>query len=131
MYLGLNLIFIKLHLIILSNVLIKCIFYLIYFGLISSNIPLSDNNSLLASMVYYGKIHYMISSMLPSYNSHVIMGYPKIKCSGALGMKRYLGLFCGEQALVFFPSNKNKMRFIEDAPFSKFYTSFDRKVPVE
>ena len=58
----------------------------------SSNIPLSDNNSLLASMLYYGKIHYLISSMLPNYSSHIIMGYTKEKCNGALGMKRIFGL---------------------------------------
>ena len=33
-----------------------------------------------------------------------------------------------ENKLLFSSDRQNKMRFIEDAPFSKFYTSFDRKV---
>ena len=95
----------------------------------SSNIPLSDNNSLLASMLYYGKIHYLISSMLPNYNSHVVMGYPKDKMQWCIRNEANIWAYFVENKLLFSSDQQNKMRFIEDAPFSKFYTSFDRESP--
>ena len=95
----------------------------------TSNLPLSDNNSLLASMVYYGKIHYLVSSMLPSYNSYVIMGYSKDKMQWCIRNEANIWAYFVENKLLFSSNQQNKMRFIEDAPFSKFYTSFDRESP--
>ena len=95
----------------------------------SSNIPLSDNHSLLASMLYYGKIHYLISLMLPNYNSHVIMGYTKDKMQWCIRNEANVWAYFVENKLLFSSHQQNKMRFIEDAPFSKFYTSFDRESP--
>tara|TARA_B100000963_G_scaffold25020_1_gene18754 strand:- start:83 stop:961 length:879 start_codon:yes stop_codon:yes gene_type:complete len=95
----------------------------------TSNIPLSDNNSLLASMVYYGKIHYLISSMLPNYSSHVVMGYTKDKMQWCISNEANIWAYFVENNLLFSSHQQNKVRFIEDAPFSKFYTSFDRESP--
>ena len=95
----------------------------------SSNIPLSDNNSLLASMLYYGKIHYLTSSMLPNYSSHVVMGYTKDKMQWSIRNEANIWAYFIENKLLFSSHQQNKMRFIEDAPFSKFYTSFDRESP--
>lgn len=95
----------------------------------SSNIPLSDNNSLLASMLYYGKIHYLISSMLPNKDPYIIMGYTKDKMQWCLRNEASMWAYFVENKLLFSSNQQNKMRFIEDAPFSKFYTSFDRESP--
>ena len=95
----------------------------------TSNIPLSDNNSLLSSMVYYGKIHYLISSMLPNYSSHVVMGYTKDKMQWCISNEANIWAYFVENNLLFSSHQQNKVRFIEDAPFSKFYTSFDRESP--
>tara|TARA_B000000475_G_scaffold262719_1_gene248570 strand:+ start:316 stop:1329 length:1014 start_codon:yes stop_codon:yes gene_type:complete len=95
----------------------------------SSNIPLSDNHTLLASMLYYGKIHYLISLMLPNYDSHVIMGYTKDKMQWCLRNESNIWAYFVENKLLFSSNQQNKMRFIDDAPFSKFYTSFDRESP--
>lgn len=95
----------------------------------SSNIPLSDNNSLLASMLYYGKIHYLISLMLPDKDPHIIMGYTKDKMQWCLRNEASMWAYFVENKLLFSSNQQNKIRFIEDAPFSKFYTSFDRESP--
>ncbi len=95
----------------------------------SSNIPLSDDHSLLASMLYYGKIHYLISSMLPNYDSHIIMGYTKDKMQWCVRNEASIWAYFVENKLLFSSHQQNKMRFIDDAPFSKFYTSFDRESP--
>ena len=95
----------------------------------SSNIPLFDNNSLLASMLYYGKIHYLISSMLPNYDTHIIMGFTQDKMKWCLSNEANIWAYFVENKLLFSSHQQNKMRFIEDAPFSKFYTSFDRESP--
>ena len=80
-------------------------------------------------MVYYGKIHYLISSMLPNYNSHVVMGYTKDKMQWCIRNEANIWAYFVENKLLFSSDRQNKMRFIEDAPFSKFYTSFDRESP--
>jgi hypothetical protein len=95
----------------------------------SANIPFSDNNSLLAAMLHYGKIHYLTSLMLPDYEEHIVMGYPQDKMEWCLGNEASIWAYFIENKLLFSSHQQNKQRFIEDAPFSKFYTSFDTESP--
>ena len=95
----------------------------------SSNIPSFDNHSLLASMVYYGKIYYLSSLILPNEEAHVIMGYTQDKMKWCFKNEGNIWAYFIENKLLFSSNQQNKMRFIEDAPFSKFYTSFDKQSP--
>ena len=95
----------------------------------SSNIPFLEDNSLLAAMLHYGKIHYLTSLMLPGHEEHVVMGYPKDKMEWCLANEANIWAYFIENKLLFSTHQQNKMRFIEDAPFSKFYTSFDSESP--
>ena len=95
----------------------------------SVNIPFSDDNSLLAAMLHYGKIHYLTSLMLPDYEQHIVMGYSEDKMEWCLGNEANIWAYFIENKLLFSNHQQNKQRFIEDAPFSKFYTSFDSESP--
>jgi len=95
----------------------------------SSNIPFLEDNSLLASMLHYGKIHYLTSLMLPGHKEHIVMGYPEDKMEWCLGNEANIWAYFIDNKLLFSSHQQNKQRFIEDAPFSKFYTSFDSESP--
>jgi hypothetical protein len=93
------------------------------------NIPLLNDNSLLASMIHYGKIHYLCSKMLPAEEQEIIMSYPKNKMNWCLSNESNIWSYFIENQLLFSTQYQTKQRFIEDAPFSKFYTSFDTDSP--
>lgn len=95
----------------------------------AANIPFSSNNTLLASMIHYGKLHYLSSMMLPDSEQDIIMCYPKTKMDWCLTNEANIWAYFIENKLLFSSHQQNKQRFIEDAPFSKFYTSFDSESP--
>jgi len=95
----------------------------------SANIPFSDDTSLLAAMLHYGKIHFLTSLMLPDSEPHIIMSYPEEKMDWCFINEGNIWAYFIENKLLFSTHQQNKMRFIEDAPFSKFYTSFDNESP--
>jgi hypothetical protein len=101
----------------------------VFHAYFAENIPLSDDNSLLASMIHYGKIHYLCSKVLPSEGQEIIMSYPKNKMNWCLSNEGNIWAYFVENKLLFSSQYQNKQRFIEDAPFSKFYTSFDADSP--
>ena len=67
--------------------------------------------------------------MLPTYSSHIIMGYSREKMQWCINNEGNIWAYFVDNKLLFSADLQNKMRFIQDAPFSKFYTSFDRKSP--
>ena len=95
----------------------------------SESLPLSDDNSLLASMLHYGKIHYLTSLMLPDASEEMVMGYAPQKMSWCFENESDVWAYFIENKLLFSSMQENKRRFIEDAPFSKFNTHFDRETP--
>ena len=80
-------------------------------------------------MIHYGKIHYLCSKMLPTEEQQIIMSYPKNKMSWCLSNESNIWAYFIENQLLFSSQYQAKHRFIEDAPFSKFYTSFDNESP--
>lgn len=101
----------------------------VFHAYFTSNIPLLKNNSLLASMLHYGKIHYLSSLMLPASKPQIIMSYPSSKMEWCIANEANVWAYFIENKLLFSSSHQNKQRFIEDAPFSKFYTNFDGDTP--
>jgi len=101
----------------------------VFHSYFSENIPLSNDNTLLSSMIHHGKIHYLCSKMLPTEEQEIIMSYPKNKMSWCLSNESNIWAYFIENQLLFSSQYQAKQRFIEDAPFSKFYTSFDNESP--
>ena len=101
----------------------------IFHSYFTENIPLPNDNSLLASMVHFGKIHYLCSKILPAEEQEVIMACSKNKMDWCLSNEGNIWAYFIENQLLFSSEYQIKQRFIEDAPFSKFYTSFDSESP--
>ena len=94
-----------------------------------ANVPLLKNSSLLSSMLHYGKIHYLSSFMLPNAEQEIIMTYPTAKMDWCVSNESNVWAYFIENKLLYSTSYQNKQRFIDDAPFSKFYTNFDTETP--
>jgi len=94
-----------------------------------ANIPLPKENTLLAYMVYHGKIHYLSSLLIPNSKPYIVMNYPEEKMQWCLENEANIWAYFIENKLLFSSQHNNKQRFIEAAPFSKFYTNFDAKSP--
>ena len=95
----------------------------------AENIPFPNDNSLLAYMIHFGKIHYLCSKILPKEEQKVIMAYSKNKMDWCLSNEGNIWAYFIDNQLLFSSEYQTKQRFIEDAPFSKFYTSFDSESP--
>ena len=106
----------------------KIILILIFF-FITQPMSFSNENSLLASMLYYGKIHYLKSLILPNYAPHIIMRYSEQKMEWCSNNEANIWAYFIDNKLLFSTHHQNKARFIENAAFSKFYTSFDSDSP--
>lgn len=94
-----------------------------------SNIPFLKDNTLLSSMLYYGKIHYLTSLMIPYQKSDIVIKYTPAKMQWCYENEGNVWAYFVENKLLFSSQHQNKQRFIEEAPFSKFYTEFDTKTP--
>ena len=94
-----------------------------------SKIPFFNDNTLLSSMLYYGKIHYLSSLMIPDKSPEIVMKYTEEKMDWCFENEGNIWAYFVENKLLFSSTHQNKQRFIEDAPFSKFYTAFDSKSP--
>ena len=101
----------------------------VFHSYFANNISMLTNNSLLASMVHYGKIHYLSSLMLPDAEPEIIMGYSRNKMDWCFSNEANIWAYFIENKLLFSSQYQDKQRFIENAPFSKFYTSFDSESP--
>ena len=97
----------------------------------SSNIPLSNNNSLLASMLHHGKIHYLISSMLPNYSSHVVMGYTIDKMQWCIRNEANIWAYFVENKLLFSSHQQNRCVLLRMRHFLNFIPHLIGKVLVE
>tara|TARA_B110000967_G_C18895475_1_gene570304 strand:- start:3631 stop:4605 length:975 start_codon:yes stop_codon:yes gene_type:complete len=94
-----------------------------------SNLPFSKENTLLSSMLYYGKIHYLSSLMIPYQKSEIVLKYTPAKMQWCIANEGNVWAYFVENNLLFSSQHQNKQRFIEEAPFSKFYTEFDTQTP--
>ena len=94
-----------------------------------SKIPFFNDNTLLSSMLYYGKIHYLSSLMIPDKSPEIVMKYTEEKMDWCFENEGNIWAYFVENKLLFSSTHQNKQRFIEDAPFSKFHTKFDAKTP--
>lgn len=87
------------------------------------------DRTLLSQMVYFGKQLYMKDLMLPDATDGAKMGYTKeqIKWSGA--NEAEIWRYFVDNKLLYDSDPKLAARFINPAPFSKFYLEIDNESP--
>ncbi len=87
------------------------------------------SRTLLAKMIYYGKLHYAKDLMLPTVDDHFKIGFSAEELTWAENNEANIWKYFVENELLYDTDSKLNQRFIEIAPFSKFYLEFDQESP--
>ena len=90
--------------------------------------PLTDTD-LLSQMVYYGKQLYLKDLFLPEYNDADKIGYTPEQNKWCEENEGYMWRYFLENELLYSNEQKLANRFINPAPFSKFYLEIDNESP--
>lgn len=80
-----------------------------------------ERKTLLDEMVYYGKLLYFKDVMLPFKTEAERIGYTEEDINWAMANESYIWRFFVSRELLFSTDTKLPRRFINPAPFSKFY----------
>ena len=98
-------------------------------AIVDSQIKPLTNRSFLAKMIHEGKKLYLLELYLPLKSEAVRIGYNNIKYNWALTNEEQVWKYFIENNLLYSTDTKLNKRFLEDAPFSKFYISEDKNSP--
>ena len=98
-------------------------------AIIDSQIKPQTNRSFLAKMIHEGKKLYLLDLYLPLKSDAVRIGYTKQKYDWAITNEEQVWKYFIENNLLYSTDTKLNKRFLEDAPFSKFYLSEDKNSP--
>lgn len=98
-------------------------------AIVDSQIKPLTNRSFLAKMIHEGKKLYLLELYLPLKSEAVRIGYNKIKYDWTLTNEEQVWKYFIENNLLYSTDTKLNKRFLEDAPFSKFYISEDKNSP--
>jgi gliding motility-associated lipoprotein GldB len=91
-------------------------------------IPPTDN-TLLSQMIYAGKELYIKDLLLPEYSDADKMGYKPEQIKWCQENEGYMWRYFIEKKLLYDTDQKLIPRFINPAPFSKFYLEIDNESP--
>lgn len=89
----------------------------------------SNNRTFLAKMIQEGRKLYLLDLYLPSISEAIKIGYSKEKFDWAIINEEQVWRYFVENKLLYSTDTKLNQRFLNDAPFSKFYLSEDRSSP--
>ncbi len=90
--------------------------------------PLTDNN-LLSQMIYFGKQLYLKDLLLPEYSDADKMGYTPEQIKWCEENESYMWRYFLENEMLYSVDSKLGNRFVNPAPFSKFYLEIDNESP--
>lgn len=92
-------------------------------------IPAPNEKSLLSEMIYYGKELYLKDILLPNYTDAERIGYLPEQITWCEENESYIWRFFVDENLLYSSDSKLANRFINLAPFSKFYLEIDNESP--
>jgi gliding motility-associated lipoprotein GldB len=90
--------------------------------------PNTDKN-LLANMIYSGKELYLKDLLLPGYTDGDKMGYTNEQLAWCADNESYIWRYFIEKEMLYSDDQKLIPRFVNPAPFSKFYLEIDNESP--
>jgi gliding motility-associated lipoprotein GldB len=93
------------------------------------NIPPVLDKDLLSQMIYYGKQLYLKDLLLPDYTDAEKMGYSPEQIAWCQENESYMWRYFIEKEMLYNNDQKLISRFINPAPFSKFYLEIDNESP--
>lgn len=84
---------------------------------------------LLEDMIYFGKLLYILEKLMPSAPDWTIIKYPKEKFNFCLENEKHIWAYFVENKVLYSTKARDKKRFIETSPFTKFGMKFDNQSP--
>ncbi|WP_281336517.1 gliding motility lipoprotein GldB [Flavobacterium eburneipallidum] len=94
-----------------------------------SKIPPLMDHSLLGQMIYSGKELYLKDLLIPEYSDAEKMGYTPEQIKWCEENESYMWRYFLEKEMLYSADSKLANRFINPAPFSKFYLEIDNESP--
>nr|WP_314896330.1 gliding motility lipoprotein GldB [uncultured Flavobacterium sp.] len=90
--------------------------------------PVTDKK-MLSQMIYFGKQLYLKDLLLPNYSDAEKMGYTPEQITWCQENESYMWRYFIENEMLYSDDQKLIPRFINPAPFSKFYLEIDNESP--
>lgn len=87
------------------------------------------NRSLLSQMIYHGKLLYMAQQLLPEQGDSLIIGYTQKEIIWCSNNEKDIWTYMVKKKYIYSNDDRLLPRFIDVAPFSKFYLELDQKSP--
>ncbi|MFY0629756.1 MAG: gliding motility lipoprotein GldB [Flavobacteriaceae bacterium] len=97
--------------------------------MIENQVSVSLDRTFLSKMITAGKKLYLLDLYVPFKSDQSKIGYSKEKYEWALANEDQIWRYFIENSLLYSTDTKLNQRFLETAPFSKFYLSEDNKSP--
>lgn len=94
-----------------------------------SRVPYPEERTFLSQLIYQGKILYLKQLWLPGVPDAQKMGYTETEYTWVKANEGYIWRYFVERDMLFSADGTLKERFIEPAPFSKFYLEIDSESP--
>ena len=94
-----------------------------------SQLALPSDRTFLSTMILYGKELFLKDLLIPSKTDAEKIKYSPAEFNWAKENEEYIWRHFVENNMLFSADQTLKVRFIEPAPFSKFYLSFDAESP--
>ncbi|MGG7036863.1 MAG: gliding motility lipoprotein GldB [Flavobacterium sp.] len=92
-------------------------------------VPPAKSKALMDEMIYYGKELYLKDLLLPDYTDAEKIGYLPEQITWCKENESYMWRFFIDESLLFSSDSRLPNRFINPAPFSKFYLEIDNETP--
>ncbi|EDP98050.1 gliding motility protein [Kordia algicida OT-1] len=94
-----------------------------------SQVKSPRERTFLSKMIYYGKIQYIKSLLVPKASIAMQFGYTNRQADWAAVNEAQIWTYFIEKELLYSTNNKLDARFLNLAPFSKFYLELDNESP--
>lgn len=98
-------------------------------ALSANQIPEDQNKNLLSQMIFEGKQLYIKDLLIPDYSDADKIGYTPEQIEWCQENESYMWRFFIDESLLYDTDSKLANRFINRAPFSKFYLEIDNETP--
>ncbi|PKP25934.1 MAG: gliding motility lipoprotein GldB [Bacteroidetes bacterium HGW-Bacteroidetes-2] len=92
-------------------------------------VPIPTSKTFLEALVYFGKINYLKETLLPFFEENRILGYTEAELQWAKENESEIWRYFVEKELLYSSDPQLGPRFINPAPFSKFYLELDNESP--
>jgi len=98
-------------------------------SIISKQVTQTMDRTFLAKMIHEGKKLYLLEVYLPTMSEKEKLGYSDEKLNWALNNEEKVWMYFIENKLLYSTDTSLNKRFLENAPFSKFYLEQDNLSP--